>query len=86
MFAVKAIRADGTHYPAVANLGERPTVDGKKLLLEVHLLDTQADLYGECLSVDFHHYLRGEKKFDSLDELKAAIQNDADKARQFFAG
>jgi len=71
-------------YPAIANLGERPTVDGRKLLLEVHLLDESVQLYDECLAIDFLHHIRAEKKFDSLDELKAAIEQDALTARAFF--
>lgn len=84
VFAVKAVLPDGQSFPAVANLGERPTVGGRKLLLEVHLLDQSMDLYGERLNIDFYHYIRGEKKFASLDELKQAISNDADTARDFF--
>lgn len=73
-----------TTWPAVANLGRRPTVNGLKLLLEVHLLDASEDLYGKHLQIDFHHFIRGEKKFDSLDELKTQIQLDADKARELL--
>jgi len=65
-------------YPAVANLGRRPTVKGLKLLLEVHLLNANEDLYGKHLQIDFMHHIRGEVKFDSLDELKAQIARDAD--------
>ncbi|MBX2824481.1 MAG: bifunctional riboflavin kinase/FAD synthetase [Gammaproteobacteria bacterium] len=85
VFAVEARTPDGKHWPAVANLGERPTVDGKELRLEVHLLDQEQDLYGQVLGVDFRQFIRGEKKFDSLDELKAAIVDDADTARRFFS-
>jgi len=84
VFAVMARTADGLQWPSVANLGERPTVDGKALRLEVHLLEQQKELYGQMLGVDFHHFIRGEKKFDSLDELQAAIVADADTARRFF--
>jgi len=85
VFAVQALRENGDSHPAVANLGERPTVGGKKLLLEVHLLKQSYDLYGERLCIDFHHFLRGEKKFASLDELKQAIHKDAIAAGDFFA-
>lgn len=84
VFAVTATTEDGQTWPAVANLGERPTIGGRKLLLEVHLLDQSVDLYGQSLAVDFHQFIRGEKKFDSFDELKAAIAADADTARRFF--
>ena len=86
MFAVHATDFDdGRHWPAVANLGERPTVGGRKLLLEVHALDASPDLYGHHLGVDFLKRLRTERRFDSLDELKAQIARDADDARDVFA-
>lgn len=71
-------------FPSVANLGERPTVNGRQLLLEVHLLDQQLDLYGECVAVDFLQHIRTEKKFDSLEALKQAIHADSISAREFF--
>ncbi len=85
VFAVVATDAEtGKAYGAVANLGERPTVGGRKLLLEVHMLDCEAELYGHHLHIDFLQNLRGEVKFDSLDALKAAIANDADNARHIL--
>ena len=72
-------------WPAVANLGERPTVGGRKLLLEVHLLDANEALYGKQLAIDFHDFIRGEVRFDSLDELKAQIARDADVARKLLS-
>ncbi len=85
VFAVWATHlATGVRYPAIANLGERPTVGGRKLLLEVHALDQSPDWYGEHLAVDFMSQLRQEKRFDSLDELKAQIALDAASARQLM--
>lgn len=76
----------GQRWPAVANVGVRPTVDGNaKPLLEVHLLDFSGELYGEWLCVEFRQKLRNEKKFNSLDELKQQIQQDIKAARQYFA-
>lgn len=60
----------------VANLGIRPTVDGRNRTLEVHLFDFQGDLYGQVIEVEFVAFLRGEQKFGSLDELQAAIRRD----------
>jgi len=86
VFAVRAHDLDtGKAYPAVANLGERPTVGGRKLLLEVHALDGSPELYGHHLAVDFHHFIRGEQRFGSLDELKAQIALDAQRAHDAFA-
>ncbi len=69
----------------IANIGVKPTVNGIRLCLEVHLLDFSADLYGKRLRVNFLHKLRSEKKFSGLDELKAAIATDEQNARQWFA-
>ncbi len=85
VFAVWATHLKtGDRYPAVANLGERPTVGGRKLLLEVHALDASPEWYGEHLAIDFMSQLRQEKRFDSLDELKAQISMDAQSARQLM--
>ncbi|MEE9319246.1 MAG: bifunctional riboflavin kinase/FAD synthetase [Granulosicoccus sp.] len=87
VFAVTATELEsGTRFKAVANLGERPTIGGRKLLLEVHLLDQERALYGKHLAVDFITRLRGEQRFASLDELKAQIGRDADAARYVQAG
>lgn len=71
--------------PAVANLGRRPTFDGRSLLLEVHLLDDNLNLYGERMRVAFVERLRGEQKFSGLDELKAQIARDCARARAIHA-
>ena len=73
---VWAVEVDG-HLKGVANLGTRPTVGGGERLLEVHLLDFSGDLYGKSLKVRFVKFLRGERTFGSLDELKAQIRLDA---------
>lgn len=69
----------------VANIGTRPTVDGSDWVLEVHLFDMAADIYGKYLDVEFCARLRDEKKFASFDVLKQQIQRDAEQARQFFS-
>jgi len=71
-------------YSAVANLGERPTVNGRRLLLEVHALNTKPELYGHHLKVEFLDYIRSEQKFESLDALKEAISNDSDIASRIL--
>ncbi|MFT4730236.1 MAG: riboflavin kinase/FMN adenylyltransferase [Granulosicoccus sp.] len=87
VFAVMANNVEtGQSVPAVANLGERPTIGGRKLLLEVHALDRSVHWYGHHLSVDFVAQLRKEIRFASLDELKAQIAKDADAARQLMNG
>jgi riboflavin kinase/FMN adenylyltransferase len=61
---------------AIANYGLRPTINGNKPVLEVHILDFDEDIYGETLEVDFLRMLRPERKFNSLDELKEQIKID----------
>ena len=65
-----------TPYKGVANIGTNPTVGNDYLSLEVHLLDFQGDLYDQSLTISFLHFLREEKKFASLDELKNQITAD----------
>ncbi len=86
---VYAVRVDGAGLDGahgVANVGTRPTIgDSLKANLEVHLLDRSVDLYGKRLTVRFAHKLRDEKKYDSLEDLKAGIGADIDNARQWLA-
>lgn len=80
---VYAVKLDGLN--AVANLGVRPTIAGvPKLLLEVHVIDFNNDLYGQHVHVEFLHKIRDEMKFESLDALKAHIAADITEARNFF--
>lgn len=73
------------YQPGVMNLGQRPTVDGIGLTVEVHLLDWQGDLYDKTLRVTLHHFLRSEQKFASLDGLKHQILQDCHRAQQLLA-
>lgn len=79
---VYAVKLDGLH--AVANLGVRPTLGMPKLMLEVHVIDFNEDLYGKHVHIDFLHKIRDEAKFDGLDALKAQIALDVEAARNFF--
>ncbi|MGE3292257.1 MAG: bifunctional riboflavin kinase/FAD synthetase, partial [Geminicoccaceae bacterium] len=72
-------------HPAVAYFGSRPTFDGRGLLLEVHLLDGDPNLYGRRLRVAFRRQLRGDRTFASFDELKAQIARDCEQARILHA-
>lgn len=66
----------------IANIGRRPTVDGNRVQLEVHLFDFDESLYGENICVSFQHKIRDEKKFDSFEALKQQIQIDCEEARK----
>lgn len=70
----------------VASLGVRPTVSNTgRLMLEVHLLGCELDAYGKLIRVEFLKYLRDEEKFPDLPAMIAAIDNDAQSARDYFA-
>ena len=64
-------------YLAVTNVGRRPTVEGHQVRAESWILDFDGDLYGQNITLEFHKFLRPERKFDSLEELKRQIQSDA---------
>jgi riboflavin kinase/FMN adenylyltransferase len=85
VFAVRAHGLAPEPVTGVANIGTRPTVDGRHWVLEVHLFDMDADIYGKYLDVEFCARLRDEKKFASFEVLKQQIQRDAEQARQFFS-
>lgn len=71
-------------YNGVANIGFRPTVDGTRALLEVHLFDFQDNLYGQLVHVHFIRRIRAEKKFDSFELLRRQIEQDVTLAKQYF--
>ena len=71
---------------AVTNIGVRPTFGGGRRVVEVHLIDYNADLYGQRLRVTFVDRLRNEQRFSGVEELKAAIVGDIDCARRRLFG
>lgn len=73
-------------YPAVANVGVRPTFEGKRRQVEIHLIGFEGDLYREELAVDFVACLRGERRFESAAALAAQIREDVRMARGILAG
>ena len=85
VFAVRMKGVGDAPLMGVANVGNRPTVDGTKTVLEVHLFDFTGDLYGRRVEVEFLMKVREEKKFASFDELKQQIAADVVRAREYFA-
>ncbi|MGC8876563.1 riboflavin biosynthesis protein RibF [Thermus sp.] len=83
VFAVEAEGAFG-RYKGVANVGTRPTLGGEERRLEVHLLGFAGELYGEEVRVRFLKRLREERRFPSLEALKAQIARDVEAARAYF--
>lgn len=85
IFAVRVHGLPQGPVDGVASVGTRPTFDLCKPLLEVHVFDFDADIYGEYIHVDFLAHLRAEKKFASVDELVAQMDIDAENARLALA-
>ena len=85
---VYAVQIDGIgdqRYFGVANVGVRPTVeDRSKAILEVHIFDFGAEIYGERITVVFQHKIRDERKFDSLPELEQRIRIDIESSQAWF--
>lgn len=82
VFAVEVqIPGKDKWFPGVASIGKRPTVGGSQLVLEVHLFDFNADLYGQRITVQLIEYLRAEAHFSSLEELTEKMQQDERLAR-----
>jgi riboflavin kinase / FMN adenylyltransferase len=71
-------------YNGVANIGVRPTFNGKERIVEAHLFDFQTDLYDKRITVDFIARLRNEQRFASIDALKSQISSDVRQARQIL--
>ena len=86
VYATRIYLPDGTDYPAVTNVGVRPTVNnGSDITVEAWILDFDGDLYGQTVRLEFIRHIRSEIRFDSLDALKAQIMRDAESTRACFA-
>lgn len=81
VFVVSVLGINNEIYQGVANIGTRPTVQGERQQLEVHIFDFEGNLYGEQLEVILEKKLRGEVKFDSFAELKVQIETDIQDAK-----
>jgi len=85
IYAVRAHLPDGRVFDGAASFGIRPTFALESPLLEVHLFDFSGDLYGALIAVEFIAYLRPEKKFDTVEALKAQIAQDCDDAKRILS-
>lgn len=79
------VLSTGETLKGAANIGIRPQFEPPKELLEPYFFDFSGDLYGQEIEVAFHHFLRGEAKFDSLDDLMVQMEKDCDRARELLA-
>ena len=84
VYAVKVAGLGEGELDAVANLGMRPTVDGRVVVLEVHVFNWSGDAYGRCVDVSFVAKIRDERKFDTFDALKVQIGRDSARAREIL--
>ena len=84
IFAVRVHGIESRVLDAVASVGDRPTFNGTKPILEVHLFDFDGDLYGKYIHVDFIARLRGQQKYDRVEDLVAQMHRDADNARSIL--
>ena len=82
VYAVKVLRKNSDKYvKGIANLGYRPTFNQKKILLEVHLFNFSGNLYNKLLTVEFIKFIREEKKFKNVNQLKTQIKKDLNIAK-----
>lgn len=85
VYAARVFLENGESYMAVTNVGVRPTVsEGNRVSVESHLLDYEGNLYGRQARLEFHAFLRDERRFESIEALSAQISRDAENARAWF--
>ena len=83
VYAVKVLRKNNSKYiKGIANLGYRPTFNQKKILLEVHLFNFSGNLYNKYLSVEFLKFIRKERKFNNISQLRTQIKIDLNIAKK----
>ena len=85
IYVTQTMLGDGRVVNGVSNIGVRPTVGGDIELLETYLFDFAEEIYGQVVETRLLDFIRPEAKFDSFETLKLEIQNDARKARDWFA-
>jgi len=74
------VRFEGRIFKGMLYIGPRPTVHGTRRVIEVNIFHFDKDIYGDQLTIYFHQFLRGDKKFDSLDGLKQQLGRDKEEA------
>ncbi len=75
---------DGKRYPSVTNIGRKPTVGSDRTVVETCILDFDKDIYGCRIFVEFHEFLRPEKKFPDIMQLKTQMERDKKKAAEIL--
>ena len=85
IYAVR-VRYNELIYNGMLSIGYNPTFDGEVQTIEVNILDFDKDIYGETLTLEFIDFIRHEKKFETIDELITAIENDKVEIQKLLAG
>ncbi len=83
VYATK-VEFDNKTYTGITNIGINPTVSGKNKMIETNIFDFDGDIYNRNINIEFYRYIRSEKKFTGLDELKNQIFEDSQEVREFF--
>ncbi|MDD5938562.1 MAG: riboflavin biosynthesis protein RibF [Clostridiales bacterium] len=85
VYVTRVIFENGESRPAVTNIGVRPTLDdGDAITVEGFILHFEGDLYGQTVRMEFYDYLRPERKFDTLEELRAEVMKNARQTDEYF--
>lgn len=82
---VSTVEVHGEIFHAITNVGSNPTVAGQAVTVEAHIFDFDEDIYGQDIYINLYSYLRSEKKFDGLEQLKQQIGNDIKAMRKYFS-
>ena len=83
VYAVKTV-LEAKEYKGMMNIGQKPTVDGNGISLEVNIFDFNQDIYGKGIEIRFVKRIRDERKFEDLQGLKKQLLIDRNKARQIL--
>ena len=86
VYATTTQLADGRRIQGATNIGTRPTFEGQQRSCETHLFDFNEDIYNQTITLSFCRKIRDERRFDSVEQLVAQIQQDTDQARNYFTG
>lgn len=78
------VKVGENDYSGMLNIGLRPTVNGTKMQTEVYILDFNENIYNQNITIEFIDFLRGERKFNGIDELVAQLKNDEEFCRNYF--
>lgn len=84
VYAVKVYGLNNEPYFGVANVGNRPAVGGTRCILEIYIFNFDDNIYGQYVTVQFWHFIRQERDYDSMEALKQDILHDAQKAKAYF--